>query len=531
METQSEPQSKHSLVAEFHSEKGIVASTIRDVYIGTNQSMPYPLLLPPDLPRFTGRQKELSEIEQLLSKRESVLTVCGFCGMGGIGKSALAIHAAHRLHQAGYFPDGILWADLGASSVDEILEEFIRAFGYLDDQIPSDYFGKIGLYRSILKNKNILVGLDNAQGDEQVVKLLSNTPSAKVIITSRNKMIGLGEYTTLIQDLDVFPIQDALDLLAQYAPDRCQLEPEATKEICELVGFLPLAIDIAGARITNNRRWPRLSFFAEQLRDELLRLDELRIGDRKERDLRAVLALSYNALHDYQKKNFCFLALFGGFNFGSSKAMAVLQIDKKTSIERLEELVELSLLSRSNRGGYKIHELLRLYADERLKQETDEDEILSAEDRLLEYTISVTQAQTLGAQAAAYFRLGNLTEAITAYQQAMEINKSLSHRHGEASTLGGLAAAYCFKCDWDNAVYYFKQSQELNEKIGNIAGQAISLGGLASAYAGMRNWDKAIEYCMKSQGLNEKFGTPRRQACDFGGLASVRWKTRLGQSH
>jgi len=522
----SKPESKQPLVSGFRSEKAVVVGTARDIYTGPGMPVPSPFLVPPDIPKFTGREKELSEIEEALTRGGAVIAVCGLWGMAGVGKSALAIHVAHRLHRVGHFQHGILWADLGASSVEDIVADFIRTFGFSEDQIPADLDGRIGLYRSLLKNKHMLVGLDNAQSDEQVATLLPNEPSVAVIVTSRKHMSGLAEYTTFTQDVDVFPLKDALDLLSQYAAERCEREPKDAKEICGLVGCLPLAIDIAGARIADKRRWSRLCFFAERLRDEHRRLDELKIGDRKERNLRAVLAISYDGLPGAQRRTFAHLALFGGGDFGSSGAMAVLQIEKQVAIERLEELVDLSLLLRSGWGGYKLHDLVRIYADERLQREIKPDAINAAKLRLEEYNALVTQAGTLGARASALVRQGNSDEAVAVYQQVLEINKRLQHRRGEAHTVGGLAAAYSLKRDWEKAIEYYERNLDLSERIGDPRGQASALGGLASVYAGKRDWEKAIEYYERNLDLSERIGDPRGQASALGGLDSVYFRQR-----
>ncbi|HEV7747502.1 MAG TPA: tetratricopeptide repeat protein [Pyrinomonadaceae bacterium] len=508
------------LVTSVDSEKVVIAEHIEMLNMAETRSIPTPNYLPPDLSFFTGRQNDIAEVEAVLRNRGAVVAICSLWGMGGVGKSALAIHLAHRLHQQGEFKDGVLWANLGASTIDDVLVGFIRAFGLDEDQVPPYRDDRIGLLRSILQSKNVLMILDNILTEEQVLPFLVNEPTVSIVVTSRKQLLGLTEYSALIKDLDVFSPSDAISLLKKRLGARSDVEADATRMICELSGQLPLAISIAAARLSDAKRWPMLQRFVERLQEEHRRLDEF-AGATKERDLRAVFSVSYDSLRDDQKRTFSLISLFGHRNFGSSGLVALLDTDKRSAIDQLEELVSLSLLLRSQLGGYHLHDLLFLFSEETFLSDLSESEGNVARARLVEYSLRVRQARALGSEATIQARNGNLDGAIELYVQAQEISLQIQLRNGQASSLGGLASAFAQKGELDRAIEYYEQAQLLNREIGNLAGQASALGGLASAFAQKGELDKAIAYNEQSLALSREIGNRAGQASALGGLASA----------
>jgi tetratricopeptide (TPR) repeat protein len=522
----SDDPKQSNLVGQVNSEKsvvagsiGIVAGSIGTVNLGDDKPIPIPDQLPPDLPFFAGRLSEIAELKQVLLKEKSVVALCSLWGMGGIGKSALGVYVVKQLQKAGHFQDGILWADFGSTSVDDVLVGFIRSFGYGEDQVPHLETEKVKLLRSIIKSKKVLLFLDNVSSEEQAIPFLLNEPTISIVITSRKQLLGLTDYSAYIKDLDVFSPKEALELLSERVGARCEAEPIIAGRICELTGYLPLAIAIAASRLFNQERWPFLKTFCDRLEDEYRRLDEFKDGTR-ERDLRAVFATSYNFLSDPQKKIVSFLSLFGKANFGSSALVALMGMDKQNAIDELEEFVSLSLLLRSSLGGYHFHDLLLLFSSEKLAS-FSEAEINVAKSKLENYTDLLKQANMLGSQASVYAKTGDLVTAIEYIQQAQLLNQETGNRAGRAHDLGGLASAYARQGRLDEAIKYYEEGLILCKEIGNRAGQASTLGGLASAYARQGQLDKAIKYYQQAQLLNQEIGDRAGQASTLGGLASA----------
>ncbi|MCP9955329.1 hypothetical protein LUX33_47910 [Actinomadura madurae] len=115
--------------------------------------------------------------------------------------------------------------------------------------------------------------LDNAADESQVRPLLPGTPDAAVLVTSRNRLIGL-EGARLL-NLDVLPSAQAVELITNIVGERrVAAEPDVVAEIARLCGHMPLAVRIAAARLVGRDHW-RPSHLADVLREERRRLDEL----------------------------------------------------------------------------------------------------------------------------------------------------------------------------------------------------------------------------------------------------------------
>ncbi|MFC7613407.1 BTAD domain-containing putative transcriptional regulator [Actinokineospora soli] len=143
-----------------------------------------PAQLPPDPPGFVGRAAALGRLDALLPApdRQSGAVVAVVSGAAGVGKTALAVHWAHRVRDR--FPDGQLSVDLRGyasrtpPSTHEVLVRFLHALGVPPERVPVDSDEAIGLYRTMLAGKRVLVLLDNAAAAEQVRPLLPGSPAA-----------------------------------------------------------------------------------------------------------------------------------------------------------------------------------------------------------------------------------------------------------------------------------------------------------------------------------------------------------------
>jgi len=319
--------------------------------------------LPRDTPSFTGRSHELVQLITPATGSESAVPISAIDGMPGVGKTALAIHAAHRL--ADRFPDAQLFVDLHAHTPGHpplnpalALEKLIHALGVGNERIPNELHERASFWRAQLTNRRVLLVLDNAFDTNQIEPLLPGTGGCSVLVTSRKRLTGLDAATLT---LDVMPPTDARRLFFNVTKDaRPMAEPTATTELLQLCGHLPLAIRIAGARMRHRRSWS-VSYLATRLRDQRSRLDELRADDHS---VAAAFKLSYDQLPVEHQALFRMLGTAPYADIEPRAAAALHGMSSATAEEMLENLLDAHLLEQSTPGRYHLHDLLRSYAAE-----------------------------------------------------------------------------------------------------------------------------------------------------------------------
>jgi DNA-binding SARP family transcriptional activator/tetratricopeptide (TPR) repeat protein len=326
------------------------------------QAHPRPAQLPTDLATFTGREAELDALLTPDNDDEcpSAVVISAIDGMAGIGKSALAVHAAHRL--ASRFPDGQLFVDLhghtpGMRPVDPVdaLDHMLRSLGA---QIPHTVAERAALLRTTLHGQRVLVVLDNALDAAQVRPLLPGTPGCLVLVTSRRRLADLDDARPI--SLDLLPTPDAVTLFERTAgADRLAGQPaELVTEIVALCGWLPLAIRIAAARLRHRQVWT-LTDLVERLRDQQHRLAELRSG---ERSITAAIDVSYSHLDPRQQQVFRLLRLHPGPDIDAVAVAALTGLSEHDAARLLDDLLDVHLLQQRQPGRYRFHDLVGEYA-------------------------------------------------------------------------------------------------------------------------------------------------------------------------
>jgi len=301
-------------------------------------------------------------------------------GMAGVGKTALALHAAHRL--ASHYPDGQLFVDLHGHdpSRDPLepaaaLDTLLRALRPAGARLPESLDERAALWRADLADKRIVLVLDNAATAAQVRPLLPGRSGSLVLITSRRRLTDLDTSRTV--PLGLLPHRDAYALLARViGPARAGAEPDALDEVIACCGHLPLAIRIAAARLHSRPAWT-VGYLAERLRDEQRRLAELATG---ERSVTAAFELSYRQLTPEQQRLFRALGPIPGRHVDAYLAAAIIGTDLDRAENLLEHLVDLNLLDQPTVGVYRFHDLLRQHARataERVDPEPDRREALT----------------------------------------------------------------------------------------------------------------------------------------------------------
>lgn len=345
-----------------------------------------PRQLPADTRLFTGRGRELEALTSLAGSGDEaaadMVVISAINGMGGIGKTALAVRVGHQVAER--FPDGQLFIDLrgydtrlAPLAAEDALDYLLRSLGVQPRAIPADLDERAALYRSRLAGTRTLIVLDNAANTAQVQPLLPGTPGCLVLVTSRNRMMGLDDAHFFA--LDALGPAEAVSLLRRIAgEERISGQEAAAAELVGLCGLMPLAVRIAAAQL---RHQPTLTVkgLIEQLREESQRLTQLRDEDR---DLTSVFESSYRGLPGPEARLFRLLGLMPGPDFDAYAAAHLAGCPLRAAERGLELLLDQNLLVQPAPGRFRLHDLLRSYAR---SLETPEDEERACTNRVLDY--------------------------------------------------------------------------------------------------------------------------------------------------
>ncbi|MEU3648628.1 BTAD domain-containing putative transcriptional regulator [Lentzea sp. NPDC034063] len=349
-----------------------------------------PSQLPADIPDFVGRDEAVSLIVALLRTAQGVPVVT-LAGPPGVGKTALAVHAAHRMRAD--FPDGQLYVNLRGyapgpplSAVD-VLPRFLRALGTEPDQVPLDQDEQEAMFRSTLTGQRVLLLLDNASSAEQIRPLLPGSPGCAVLVTSRDTLRGLAvSHAASNVRLDVLDWHETKSLLAGIlGADEVASQEDAALELAALCAHLPLALRIAAANLVSR---PELSIadYVEELRAGN-RLAALAVEGDERVAVHAAFDLSYTALKPELAQMFRLLSLVPGTDFTPEMAAALSGLTTQDARRRLDRLATANLISNHAPSRYQFHDLLRDYAAERLAFEEGRADSRLSLRRLLDWAV------------------------------------------------------------------------------------------------------------------------------------------------
>ena len=337
--------------------------------------------LPDDLPWFRGRAAELDQL--LNAARGPAGATSGVVsvieGMAGVGKTALAVHAAHRLDHPDQvrlyvnlrgFDPGQPAADPGA-----VLESFLRVLGITGGGVPRGVPARARLYRSVLRCRRALIVLDNAADVGQVRPLLPDGPEHRVLVTSRHTLGDLGGAQRL--SLDVFTPDEAVQLLrAMIGSRRVDAEPDAARRIATRYGRLPLALSLISRHIRSTPDW--------QLADHAERLRGLGLAD----GVQAALTLSYRQLDAGDRRMFRLVGVNPSPDLTVHAAAALADLDARQAQRHLDTLVAEHLLHCADGGRYHAHDLVLAYAAHRARDEEPASRRRQAVTRLLDHYLN-----------------------------------------------------------------------------------------------------------------------------------------------
>ncbi|MBB2943983.1 transcriptional regulator with XRE-family HTH domain/tetratricopeptide (TPR) repeat protein [Actinoplanes lutulentus] len=323
-----------------------------------------------ELPRavsdFVGRAAEIRIFRDFVGfEAERPAPVAVVHGQAGLGKTAFALRLAGDLKDR--FPDGQFYLDLRGTDeapmeVGEALVRLLRALEVSPRRIAETNEERSSQLRAALTSRRCLLVLDNAGNEAQVRPLLPGDGASVAVVTSRRVLGGL-EGVLRLPLAPLAPAESA-ELLGAIAAQAVGPEVDQVSLLC---GHLPLALRIAGTRLATRPSWT-VGHLLTRLADADRRLAALSVGDA---GVATAFALSHTQLSAPARALFRRLAHVPGVCFSPEIAAVLAGIGPDEAVDGLEELVELGMLMPEPDGWirYRFHDLIRLYAAQRLNTE------------------------------------------------------------------------------------------------------------------------------------------------------------------
>jgi tetratricopeptide (TPR) repeat protein len=520
---------------------------------------------------FSGRQDVLDELLGALAPRTApgpaTALVTAVSGMGGIGKTALAVQAAQLALDRGWFEGGVLFTDLAGYgparrlSPGQALKGFLQALAIPPKRIPRAERDRVRLYTSALatyaaEGRRVLVVIDNASTHDQVRPLLPGDKINAAIVTSRDT---LGLLEARIVDLAVLDEAESVELLARVlqvarpGDTRIAREPGAAREIAAHCGGLPLALRIVAAMLADDPARP-VRAMAANLADERDRLAELAYADKA---VRAAFDLSYRALDAEAARLFALLPVNPGPDLSTEAAARLADLGEGQARRALQRLARAHLIEPGADGRWRLHDLVRLFAQELPHEDRD-----AAFPRLLEFYASLTRAAgarvnardadpddraaALGWLDAEYRNLAAAVDAaaghpahavelaaamalfidwrrhshdwITPLTTARVAVRALDDPHTEADVLTSLGLALVHADRFEEAGTVSLDAVRIYRETGDRAGEGGALSNAGMALMGAGRFEDAVDACREAAEIFHDSGDLHSEGKALGNL-------------
>lgn len=337
------------------------------------------VLVPSPPPQgIVGREELLKEVMDLLEFHNTSardVAPVALQGMGGIGKTTLAIALGRHKLVSKLFPDGVLWAEPGPKpTIRNLLNEWGRNLG-LDLAPELHEAACTNSLRSALYDKRMLLIIDDVWDKAHGESFIVAGPECRTLITTREPPIA---YALARKDrtkqVDVLREETALKLLRNIASAAViDKDRKGARRLCESLGYLPLALTLAGSLLADEGVPSRAQGILEELverrqaRLKKLRLDKGRLGLDEENpvSLQAILGMSVDRLDKTDQERFAMLSVFAAEPFTIDAVSYVWECQAHEAEMTISNFIRRGLaVHRPKTEEYSMHMLLADYASE-----------------------------------------------------------------------------------------------------------------------------------------------------------------------
>ncbi|MGW2977634.1 tetratricopeptide repeat protein [Streptomyces humidus] len=436
--------------------------------------------LPEPAGPFAGRRTELAQIRQWVQASragtETRPTVVVLHGDPGSGRTTLAVRAAHDLRD--HFR-GACVVDLRGDSAQETplstrdaLLHLLNRLGAPREQLlfrerssAEQQVRRLGeLYHQHLTGLPVTVILDDASDPEQVRTLVPERSESLVLVTARTPLALPAELSPRVHELAVRPLEaaGAEELLGAAAQDVSgPYDAESADRITRLCGGLPLALRVAGSSL--GPRSPRA------LAADLGAYGPVQPVER-------ALWLRYTDQPDATRRLLRRLALAGRASLGAAAAAALLATDRAEAARHLTVLADAGLVDHVRGDRYRLHDLVRAFAQARLLDEEPQSERAAAQERLIVSYAELADSVLRLVDGNMSTRSDRFTpHGFTSLDEALRwlddessfITSTLRHAEGvDQNAVMSLLGALCDYCLLRGDLYRLGEISELAQSVG-----------------------------------------------------------------
>jgi tetratricopeptide (TPR) repeat protein len=474
--------------------------------------------LPVASPTFTGRDTQVGELLQVLAPaagEQRAVLVTAVAGLGGVGKTELVVQVATQaLKQPGWFTGGVLFVDMfGYDPERQLLPEraldgLLRALGMPGEHIPADLQDRSRLYRSVLtafaeQGRRILIIIDNVSTAEQARPLLPTDGTTAALLTSRHTL----DIDARLHDLDILDEDASVELLYEAllqargpTDTRVASAPDHAVTIARLCAGLPLALRIAAALLADTPARPLISL-AQALQGAHTRLERLR---REDRAVLAAFQLSYQRLSEEHARLFRLLPLHPGPDLSTESTAHLTGTDQPGTEERLQNLARAHLIYPGRVWGrWRLHDLVRLFADQHGQAHADTDERTAAQARLFAHYQTTAQDATTHLEPPPTIPSARFADRHHALAWLDDERLNLVATVTAASSLGrpetstalafGLAGYFDYRRYFDDWITVTAVALAIFRDLGDRGGKGVALTHLGVALREVRRFEEAID--------------------------------------